>query len=176
MEIILTAAAQVFHREGGAATTNRIAERAGVSVGSLYQYFPHKQALLDTLVTRHVAQARATLDEVFATLRADPPDPVTALLRIADTAIELHSDRPHLHALFARVATRTPTGLAAVEELREDCVREAAFHIGREPGVADPDELARTVVHALDGLLHHAPAAPERQRARVRELVRLVEP
>ncbi|BBG04758.1 TetR family transcriptional regulator [Pseudonocardia autotrophica] len=174
MEIILTAAAQVFRREGLAATTNRIAERAGLSIGSLYQYFPHKQALLDALVARHVEQARSTLDSRFAALRADPPEPLAAVLQIADTAVALHADHPHLHALFAGFATRTATGVAAVDRLRADCVAEVAFHLARLPGTSDPVERARTVVHALDGLLHHAPADPERQRARVRDLLRLL--
>ncbi len=176
VEFVLTAAAQVFAREGLAATTNRIASRAGVAVGSLYQYFPDKQALLDELVARHVREARSTLDAVCAELRADPPEPRTALLRIADTAVALHADHPRLHALFAAFATRTPHGVAAVEALREDCVREVAFHLSRRPGTADPDGLARTLVHAVDGLLHHAPAAAGVQRERVRELARLVGP
>lgn len=43
---ILAAAAQVLAEEGDGATTDRIAARAGVSIGSLYQYFPNKDALL----------------------------------------------------------------------------------------------------------------------------------
>ncbi|MFP5069381.1 TetR/AcrR family transcriptional regulator [Pseudonocardia nantongensis] len=170
VEILLTAAAQVFRREGPAATTNRIAERAGVSIGSLYQYFPDKQSLLDALVTRHVGAARARLDAEFAALRADPPEPVTAVLRIADAAVDLHADHPHLHAVFEGFATRTPAGVAAVDALREACVREVAFHLGRRPGSDPVDELARTLVLTVDAWLHHAPAPASRQYERVREL------
>ena len=47
VEAIVGAATQVFERHGYAAgTTNRIAERAGVSIGPLYQYFPNKDAIL----------------------------------------------------------------------------------------------------------------------------------
>lgn len=55
VDAVLTATAQLL-RAGGpeAATTNRIAERAGVSVGSLYQYFPNKRALFTAVAQRHV--------------------------------------------------------------------------------------------------------------------------
>lgn len=54
---VLDGAARVFRREGFAATTNRIAAEAGVSIGSLYEYFPNKQALLVALAERHVSEA-----------------------------------------------------------------------------------------------------------------------
>ena len=51
MEAILGAAAQVFEARGYASgTTNRIAETAGVSIGTLYQYFPSKEALVVALL------------------------------------------------------------------------------------------------------------------------------
>jgi AcrR family transcriptional regulator len=68
VEVLLEAAARVFRRDGWRATTNRIATEAGVSVGSLYEYFPDKQALLAALAERHLAVAErgiaATLSEV----------------------------------------------------------------------------------------------------------------
>ncbi len=55
VEIVLKAAGQVFQRQGYAAgTTDRIAERAGVSVGTLYQYFPNKDSILALLAERHI--------------------------------------------------------------------------------------------------------------------------
>jgi AcrR family transcriptional regulator len=57
-EAILEAAAQILERHGAAAlTTNRIAERAGVSIGSLYQYFPNKHAVLAELIRRELGSA-----------------------------------------------------------------------------------------------------------------------
>ena len=68
VEAILEAAVRIFTARGyRAATTARIAQCAGVSVGSLYQYFPNKLALLATLKQRHL---RRTLDEIEKTLTA----------------------------------------------------------------------------------------------------------
>lgn len=61
VEVLLEAAARVFRRQGWRATTNRIAAEAGVSVGSLYEYFPNKQALLAALAERHLAVAERAI-------------------------------------------------------------------------------------------------------------------
>ena len=75
VEVVLEAAAQVLLREGYArATTNRIAERAGVSVGTIYQYFGGKDEVFDALIQRYFA-------DVLAKIRASPPDPSRPLAR-----------------------------------------------------------------------------------------------
>jgi AcrR family transcriptional regulator len=67
---ILEAAAQVLEAGGLAAfTTNAVAERAGVSIGTLYQYFADKQALLRALAERELQR---TLAAVATALRGDP--------------------------------------------------------------------------------------------------------
>ncbi len=54
VKAILEAVAEVFDQQGYArTTTNKIAERAGVSLGSLYQYFPNKDALVTSLYKDH---------------------------------------------------------------------------------------------------------------------------
>jgi AcrR family transcriptional regulator len=55
IKIILDAVAEVLKRDGiSAVTTNRIAEVAGVSIGSVYQYFPDKRAIFVALHQRHI--------------------------------------------------------------------------------------------------------------------------
>jgi AcrR family transcriptional regulator len=67
---IVEAAAQVLEGSGLAGfTTNAVAERAGVSIGTLYQYFANKQALLRALAESEI---RRTLMAVAAALRGDP--------------------------------------------------------------------------------------------------------
>src|SRR5215510_10266902 len=54
VDALIEATARILVREGfDSASTNRIAEKAGVSVGSLYQYFPGKEALIAAVIDRH---------------------------------------------------------------------------------------------------------------------------
>src|ERR1700761_5486710 len=70
---ILEAAAQILEAGGLAAfTTNAVAERAGVSIGTLYQYFADKQALLRALAEREIRRALAAIGTA---LRGDPQVP-----------------------------------------------------------------------------------------------------
>jgi AcrR family transcriptional regulator len=67
VERILDAAAHVFADVGyEAATTDAIAERAQASIGSLYQFFPNKQALFDAVASRHLERASALFDALLA--------------------------------------------------------------------------------------------------------------
>jgi len=67
---IYQAAAQVFSRVGyAAATTDRIAERAGVSIGTLYQYFPGKEAILYGLWEQHVQEVQAAAQQIADEIR-----------------------------------------------------------------------------------------------------------
>jgi AcrR family transcriptional regulator len=71
VEAIVKATARVLVEEGyDRASTNRIAQAAGVSIGSLYQYFPSKEALVAALVDNHLERMREVLDRALA---GDPP-------------------------------------------------------------------------------------------------------
>ncbi len=71
VDVILEATARVLSRDGYAAmNTNRVAAVAGVSVGSVYQYFPNKDSLVAALHERHAAQVHAVIEEVIDASRA----------------------------------------------------------------------------------------------------------
>lgn len=172
VDTLLEAAAQVFAREGLAATTNRIAERAGYSVGTLYQYFPDNHALLDRLAERHVRDARERLDAVLAELRAGEPPFEATVRALVTVALELHRDRPVLHDLLHRVAAARAVDLTAVRELEDRLTAEVAFHLTRcGRGGEAPEALARTVVHTVDAQVHRVAA---RQPLTADQLVTLV--
>ncbi|MET3601727.1 TetR/AcrR family transcriptional regulator [Martelella mangrovi] len=68
VEAILEATVQVLLRDGAEKlTTRRIAERAGVSVGTLYQYAPSKEALLYALVSRHLDLTASAVEQACRT-------------------------------------------------------------------------------------------------------------
>ena len=73
VEIILEAAARVLLDQGyGLATTNRIAKKAGVSVGTLYEYFANKEAVFDALIQNELS----SLVEAFRGEKQNPTAPV----------------------------------------------------------------------------------------------------
>jgi AcrR family transcriptional regulator len=98
---ILEATVQILDREGlDAATTTRIAEVAGVSIGSLYQYFSHRDAILSALQDREFERTLAFIQRVLAdgNLDEEPLETVRAVLRgLAD----LYTASPGLHRVLA---------------------------------------------------------------------------
>lgn len=100
MTAILEATVLVLDREGlDAATTTRIAEVAGVSVGSLYQYFAHRDAILTALQDREFDRAVAMMGEILAegNLGRTPRETVTAVVR---GLASLYSKAPGLHRVL----------------------------------------------------------------------------
>jgi AcrR family transcriptional regulator len=102
VEDILQAAAEVFGKLGYAgATTNKIAERAGVSIGSLYQYFDSKDDILRVLLERHQSDARAAIEAAHTRL-IDPDIPLESGLRdLLDRLLALHTKDPALSHVLA---------------------------------------------------------------------------
>jgi AcrR family transcriptional regulator len=98
---ILEATVQVLDREGlEAATTTRVAEVAGVSVGSLYQYFSHRDAILNALQDREFERTLRLLQDVLANanLAKNPRETVSAVVQ---GLASLYRASPGLHRVLA---------------------------------------------------------------------------
>src|SRR5438067_13272754 len=93
---LLNVAAQVFEEVGYAtATTNAIAARSGVSIGSLYQFFPNKEAILDALVERYLDE----LQQVVFVLEENLPITIR-MDRVLDRMARFHESHTGFRALF----------------------------------------------------------------------------
>jgi AcrR family transcriptional regulator len=125
VDLILDTAADLFAEIGyESATTNSIAERAGISIGSLYRYFSDKDAILRALAKRHQEQVRGIFDRVsMGDLVYLPLD--VLLDRLVDPFVELHTACPaYKHILLG---SDVSTDIAAAnEELDREIVRRMA--------------------------------------------------
>ncbi|MGA8044340.1 MAG: TetR/AcrR family transcriptional regulator [Terracidiphilus sp.] len=106
VEAILGAAAYILVRDGWEKfTTNSVAERAGVNIASLYQYFPNKDSIVAELQRRHIEKGRAAYPEMIAQLRSQP-NLRAALKILIDGAVAEHRINPKLHRVFAEELPR----------------------------------------------------------------------
>jgi len=99
VETILQATARVFSEHGYAGTnTNLIAEKAGISIGSLYQYFTNKDSLIAALHQRHAEQVQRTVEEVLSR----PYEPTLAghIRAMVKALLAAHLLEPDLHKML----------------------------------------------------------------------------
>ncbi|MES2149165.1 MAG: TetR/AcrR family transcriptional regulator [Pseudomonadota bacterium] len=106
VDALIEATARILVREGyDKASTNRIAEEAGVSVGSLYQYYPGKEALVVAVIERHNRDLMHLVRGALAEVVAQPVE--QAVRRLVAVAIEAHRLDPKLHRVLAEQIPRT---------------------------------------------------------------------
>jgi AcrR family transcriptional regulator len=101
VEAVLQATAQVLVESGyEETTTNRVARVAGVSVGSLYQYFPNKESLVAALLERHEEHMLAQLTEMTQQLEgASLEDAIRTYVR---AMLAVHAEHPELHRVLTQ--------------------------------------------------------------------------
>jgi AcrR family transcriptional regulator len=177
VDAILEGAARVFVAEGyDAATTNRIAESAGISVGSLYQYFPSKDAIAVELVRRFRASRVAFIRAELAGVGAKPLESVVKAL--FTSFLQAEGIRPELYGMLIERVLRTSarTELRGYEERLEALVVDAMRRVKPAPRVADPELAAFMLVRLVLALVHSVNADKPRydKGAIASELTRLV--
>lgn len=105
VDALIEATARILVREGyDKASTNRIAEVAGVSVGSLYQYFPSKEALVIAVAEGHQQKIMRTVRGELAEVMAQPVE--KAMRKLIAIAVKAHRVDPRLHRVLAEQIPR----------------------------------------------------------------------
>jgi AcrR family transcriptional regulator len=166
---ILEAAAEEFARVGfDSTTTNAIARRARTSVGSLYQFFPNKEAILAALTEYYLEEIRALHAVVLSgeAAKLDLPDFIDQLV---DRLAAFRDAHPAFLGLFYGSPTSAPLA-AAAERLQRECVAGAEASIAARLPKLDPAKrrLHATInVQVVRALLPLAEAADPDGRAQV---------
>jgi AcrR family transcriptional regulator len=180
VDAILTAAAQVFTAHGYAAgTTSRIAERAGVSIGSLYEYFPNKDALLVAIFEAHIREGETLLEKTASELRTAGGSLASTVKRFVAAVVELHTRDPKLHRVLFE-ETPMPSRvrrMRAESEERDTAIIASQLKDHPEFARHDAALAARIVVQTVEALVHnliiHDARAADVER-RVDEIVALI--
>ena len=154
VQAILDAVIRILKRQGTKAlTTNHIAEVAGVSIGSLYQYFPDKRAIFVALHRRHIEEIDRIVE---STLIANANSPLRVLMRaMVDAMIEAHSTDPELYALLFREVPHRADGAQDFAQRLHGAFLLALSSRGRElPRGRNLTKSAFVVAHMVDSLSH----------------------
>ncbi len=155
VDAIVAAAAHILVKHGyDAFTTNRVAERAGVSIGSLYQYFPNKEALLSELTRRHKNDLESGIERMVQDAKVVP------LAEVVRTAIE-HNVRAHLiDPVLHRVLSEEVPRLGAFDwesdfEKRAEARVKAALEARRsEIAIPDIDLAVFMLTRTVEAIVH----------------------
>ena len=157
VDTILEATARVLKKHGfDGLSTNAVAAQAGVSIGSLYQYFPNKEALVAKLIDRHMEDMNAA---IFAELTRVAVMPIAQAARaVVELTIRAHSVDIDLHRVLTEQVPRIGK-LARLRELDEICHRMVAGLLAarkEELAIADPDLAAFILVSTIEAVIHRA--------------------
>ncbi len=157
VDALLEATARVLMKEGyDRASTNRIAEVAGVSIGSLYQYFPSKEALVAAVIDRHTQEISEVTRNALVKAAARPIE--VAAREFVSVAIDAHRVNPKLHGVLAEQIPRVGRLENIEANVREGyaLVRGYLEAHRDEIDVADLDLAAFVLVTAVEALTHAA--------------------
>ena len=157
VDALLAATARILVRDGYDGTsTNKVAFAAGVSVGSLYQYFPSKEALVAAVLTQHTDEM---MDLVQRSLLRVAGMPIAQAAReLVVVMIDAHKLDPKLHRVLVEQIPRVG-GMERIERLDEEATLLVRAYLERhqdEIDVADLDLAAFFLVTTVEAMTHMA--------------------
>ncbi|MGO7689620.1 TetR/AcrR family transcriptional regulator [Rhizobium ruizarguesonis] len=163
---VLAAVQLVVKRHGTRAiTTNRIAEAAGVSIGSLYQYFPDKRAIFTAVHDQHVDDVRQVIEQTTDAYSSAPLEEFAR--ELVHGLVNAHVDIAELHEV---VSSAVPESALGFRNALHDTFGRALSRAGQDRYSLDETErmlfvLPRMVESLVHGAAHQARAALSRDGA-----------
>jgi AcrR family transcriptional regulator len=157
VDALLEATARILVKEGyDRASTNRIARAAGVSIGSLYQYFPGKEALVAALIDRHMGEMMQLVRGAFLKVASGPVE--TAVREMVRVMVDAHRVDPRLHRVLVEQTPRIGR-LENIEALDREAYAMVRAYLEAHAGeldVANLDLAAFVCVQTVETLTHAA--------------------
>jgi AcrR family transcriptional regulator len=156
VDSVLDAVIRILKHSGPAAlTTNRIAEVAGVSIGSVYQYFPDKRAIFTALHERHIQQIdRVIQGALVEHARSSLEDLMRAII---DAMVEAHTTDPELYEMLLQEVPHRADGSREFSVRLHGVFLLAISSRARELKKGrDLDSVVFVVTHMVDALSHGA--------------------
>lgn len=157
VDALVEATARILVRQGfDKASTNRIAEVAGVSIGSLYQYFPGKEALVVAVIERHQQEIMQVVRGELADIWALPVD--EAMRKLVAVAVKAHRVDPKLHRVLSEQIPRVGKleKLATFNRENYALFRTYLESHRDELRVADLELASFVCVTSIEALTHNA--------------------
>jgi AcrR family transcriptional regulator len=160
VDALLAATARVLVKDGyDHASTNRIAAAAGVSIGSLYQYFPSKEALVAALIDAHVSDMLTVLRETLVRVVDEPP--AVAVRETIRSVVRAHGIDPRLHRAIAEGVPKAGKRASVHDVERAAATSLLPYLVARKsellPARAANLELTVFVlVQSVEGVVHAA--------------------
>jgi AcrR family transcriptional regulator len=154
VEAVLEAVVRIVKRDGiNAVTTNRVAEIAGVSIGSVYQYFPDKRAMFVALHQRHIEEIDRLMNR---TIVEHAHSPLAGLIRaVFDAMIDAHASDPEYSGVIFSEIPHRPEGTHDFAVRLHGVFRLALASKSSEPH-RDLDNATFVVANMIDALAHGA--------------------
>jgi AcrR family transcriptional regulator len=157
VEALVEATARILVSDGfDKASTNRIADVAGVSVGSLYQYFPSKEALVVAVAERHHRDIMQIVGRALAEVDSLPVE--EAVRKLVAVAIEAHRVDPELHRVLAEQIPRTGR-LEELDPINREAQAMFKAYLGARKGelrVADVELATFVCATSIEAMAHNA--------------------
>ena len=157
VEAIFDAAAQILSEKGYAqTTTDRIAEKAGISIGSLYQYFPNKDSIMLGIIERHIQEMNAFVEEMISAIQSSGIITRQMINNFAKLMIEHHDKEPELHRVLFEESPQPQSIKAAINKAEKRAANglTEVFKKSSEGNKKNPELSIRIAVRTIEALTH----------------------
>jgi AcrR family transcriptional regulator len=162
VEAILIATTHILVEFGYERTnTNKIAERAGVSIGSLYQYFPSKEAIIAALIEHHADSMTRMIEAKLLDQQQAPLE--VALRQLVKACISAHTINPKLHKVLIEQVPHVGQleKITHVEKQVKALIRSYLENKRNQIRPQNIDLAAFMLAHSLESLIHAAATEPD---------------